>query len=78
MNALIETKRTKDKLLISVSTENMKADEIEDFLQFVKTEFTLRNSKLSESQADEISEEIKSSWWKKNKSRIEKMIAEDE
>jgi hypothetical protein len=38
----------------------------------------LRNSKLSESQADEISEEIKSSWWKKNKSRIEKMIAEDE
>jgi hypothetical protein len=78
MNALIETKRTKDKLLISVSTENMKADDIEDFLQFVKTEFTLRNSKLSESQADEISEEIKSSWWKKNKSRIEKMIAEDE
>lgn len=72
MNALIETKRTKDKLLISVSTANMQTDEIEEFLQFVKTEFTLRNSQLSEIEADEISEDIKSSWWKKNKSRIEK------
>ena len=78
MNALIETKRTKDKLLISLSTENMQTGEIEDFLQFVKTEFTLRNSQLSEIDANEISEDIKSFWWKKNKSRIEKMIAEDE
>ncbi len=65
MNALIETKRTKDKLLISIPTENLKAVEIEDFLQFVKTEFILRNSKLSEIEANEIAEEIKFSWWKK-------------
>ena len=32
---------------------------------------------MTEMQAEEISEEIKSAWWKKNKSRIEKMISEN-
>ena len=78
MSVNIETRRTKDKLLISIPTRNMKTEEIDDFLSLFKTEFAIRNSEMTEMQAEEISEEIKSVWWKKNKSRIEKMISEDE
>ena len=78
MSVNIETTRTKDKLLISIPTKNMKAEEIDDFLSLFKTEFALRNSKLTAERAEEISEDIKSDWWKKNKSRIKNMISENE
>ncbi len=78
MSVNIETIRTKDKLLISIPTKNMKAEEIDDFLLFFKTEFAVRDSQMTADQAEEISEEIKSAWWKKNKSRIKKMISENE
>lgn len=78
MSVNIETIRTKDKLLISIPTKNMKAEEIDDFLSFFKTEFAVRNSRMTAEQAEEISEDMKSAWWKKNKSRIEKMISENE
>ena len=78
MSAIIETIRTKDKVLISIPTKNMKAEEIEDFLSLFKTEFAVRNSEMTAANAEKISEEIKSAWWKKNKSRIEKMISENE
>ena len=78
MSVNIETTRTKDKLLISIPTKNMKAEEIDNFISFFKTEFAVRNSEMTAEQAEEISEEIKSAWWKKNKSRIKKMISENE
>ncbi len=78
MSVNIETTRTKDKLLISIPTKNMKAEEIDDFLSLFKTEFAVRKSEMSDAQAEEISEEIKSSWWKKNGSRIKKLAAENE
>ena len=77
MSLSIETTRTKDKLLISIPTKGMKAEEIDAFLSLFKTEFTVRNSQMTEIEAEEIAEEIKSSWWKKNKSRLEKMISEN-
>ena len=78
MSVNIETTRTKDKLLISIPTKNLKAEEIDDFISLFKTEFAVRNSELTVGQAEEISEEIKSAWWKKNKSRVKKMISENE
>lgn len=78
MSVNIETTRTKDRLLISIPTKDMKAEEIDDFLSFFKLEFTVRNSAMTEAQAEEISEEIKSAWWNKNKARIKKMISENE
>lgn len=78
MSVNIETTRTKDKLLISIPTKNMKAEEIDDFLLLFKIEFAVRNSKMTAEQAEEISEDIKSAWWKKNKSHIKKMISENE
>ncbi|MBA4183234.1 MAG: hypothetical protein H0X49_04390 [Acidobacteria bacterium] len=78
MSVNIETIRTKDKLLISIPTKDMKAEEIDKFLLLFKTEFAVRNSEMTAEQAEEISEEIKSAWWKKNKSRVKKMISENE
>ncbi|MGI9056407.1 MAG: hypothetical protein ACR2F2_11460 [Pyrinomonadaceae bacterium] len=78
MSVMIETTRTKDKLMISIPTKNMKAEEIDDFISLFKTEFAVRKSEMTGERAEEISEDIKSAWWKKNKSRIQKMIAENE
>ena len=47
MNVSIETTRTKDKLLISIPTKNMKAEELDDFLLLFKTEFAVRNSRMT-------------------------------
>ena len=77
MSVNIETTRTKDKLLISIPTKNMKAEEIDDLLSMFKTEFAVRKSEMTDEQAEEISEEIKSSWWKRNGSRIKKSVAEN-
>ena len=56
----------------------MKPEEIDDFISLFKTEFIVRKSEMTADQAEDISETIKSDWWKKNKSRIEKMISENE
>ncbi len=74
----IETTRTKDKLTISIPTKNMNPEEIDDFISLFKTEFVVRKSEMNAVQAEEISEEVKAAWWKRNKSRIEKMIVENE
>lgn len=78
MSVNIETTRTKDRLLISIPTKNLKDDEINDFLSLFKTEYAVRNSRLTVETAEEISEAIKSAWWKKNKSRITKIVSENE
>jgi signal-transduction protein with cAMP-binding, CBS, and nucleotidyltransferase domain len=59
MSENIEATRTKDKLLISIPTKNMKAEEIDDFLSFFKAEFAVRSNKMTAERAEETSEEIK-------------------
>ncbi len=78
MSVNIETTRTKERILISVPTDNFSAEEINEILTFFKMDFLARRSKMTEAEAIKISEEIKADWWKKNKSRIEKMIAKNE
>jgi hypothetical protein len=78
MSIIIETRKTQNHLLISIPTDEISAEEIEEFISSLKTEFILRKSKMSEDKAEMISEEIKSDWWKKNGSRIKKMIDENE
>lgn len=78
MSIIIETRKTQNHLLISIPTDEISAEEIEDFISSLKTEFILRKSEMTEDEAEEISEEIKSDWWKTNGSRIKKMIGENE
>lgn len=73
----IKTMKTADFLTISIPINEMKSEDVENILAFIKTGIITQKSKLTETEAEEISEEIKSSWWKENSSRIEKMINED-
>jgi ribosomal protein S2 len=74
----IQTTRTADLLTVSIPLNNMNSEAIETMLDFLKSSLMIQKSEMSQTEADEISEEIKSSWWEKNKSRIEKMIGENE
>ncbi|MDQ3635008.1 MAG: hypothetical protein M3405_10955 [Acidobacteriota bacterium] len=74
MSVTIETKKTKDHLLISIPTNEISAEEIEQFISSLTTEFILRKSEITEDEAEVISEEIKSDWWEKNGSRIKKLV----
>lgn len=74
----IQTTRTANLLTVSIPLDNLNSEEVENFLDLLKTSLITQKSEMTESEAAEISEEIKSSWWEKNKSRIEKMIAENE
>lgn len=78
MSVTIETRKTEDHLLISIPTDEISAEEIEDFISSLKREFILRKSEMTEDEAEAISEEIKSDWWEKNGSRIREMIDENE
>jgi hypothetical protein len=74
----IETIRTKDKLLISIPAESIKPEVVDEILSQLKAEFIVEKSQMTAEQAEEIAEEIKADWWKKNGSRIKKMISENE
>lgn len=74
MSVTIETRKLKDHLLISIPTDEVSAEEIEQFVSSLKTEFILRKSEITEDEAEVISEEIKSDWWEKNGSRIKKLV----
>jgi endonuclease III-like uncharacterized protein len=74
----IQTTRTANLLTVSIPLDNVSSEEVERFLDLLKSSFIIQKSQMTESEAEEISEEIKSSWWEKNKSRIEKMIGENE
>ena len=78
MSVNIETRKTKDRLLISIPTDEISAEEVEEIIASLKTEFVLRKSDLTEDEAEKISEEIKSDWWEKSGSRIKEMIGENE
>lgn len=74
----IETVRTNDLLTISIPLKGLKTEDVDDFLALIKSGLVTQKSKMSEAEANEISEDIKDSWWEKNKSRIEKIIGEND
>ncbi len=74
----IETTRTNDLLTISIPLKGLKTEEVDDLIALVKSSLIAQKSKISEDEANGISEEIKASWWEKNKARIEKMIGEND
>ena len=73
----IKTTRTSDFLTISIPIDQMKPDDVGNILAFIKSGIIAQKSKMTEAESEEISEEIKSSWWQKNESRIEQMINEN-
>lgn len=59
-----------NRLEVSISTEGMSADEINDFVAWLRLESIARRSQLTTDAAWQLSEEIKSDWWKANEQRF--------
>lgn len=78
MSAVIETRKTGDTITISIPNGDLTEDEIRRLVDLIKAGSIIAKSKLSQGDADDIADEIKRSWWNKNKHRIEKMIADNE
>jgi hypothetical protein len=74
----IQTTRTANLLTVSIPLDDLNSEEVENFLDLLKSSLIVQKSQMSEIKAEEISEDIKSFWWEKNQARIEKMIGENE
>ena len=55
---------------ITVPTDGMSPDQVNDFVAWLRVEAIARRSKLTPSAAWQLSEEIKAGWWEGNKQRF--------
>lgn len=79
MTATLDAHSVEGRLTISFPEDAMPAEEREEFVSFLKSEWAARQSRLSQADATRLADEADSSWWSQNKIRILKRIAaEDE
>ncbi len=78
MSILLKTKKTSDTLVVSIPTKHLQTQHLEDLLTSFKAEIIAQKSELTSEDAKTLSDEIKSSWWKKNRSRILDLVNENE
>lgn len=76
MTGTLDTHTTGGRLVISFPEEALPAGEREEFVAFLKTEWTARRSPFSAEDAARLADEADGAWWKRNKSRILAGIAE--
>ena len=70
LRCVIEIKAEKDRVEISIPTEGMTPEEVNDLIGWIRLESIFSRSKLTEEEAWKLSEEIKSGWWEANKLRF--------
>jgi len=67
---MIEVKAEGGLVHLTFPTEGMTADQVNDFVTWLRVESIARRSTLTEQAAWQLSEEIKADWWKNNKQRF--------
>ena len=67
---MIDIKADNRTVQITVPTDGMSAEQVNDFVTWLRVEAIARRSKLSPSAAWQFSEEIKADWWDRNKQRF--------
>lgn len=55
---------------VTIPTEGLSPEEVNDLVSWLRVESIVSRSRLTEDDAWQISEEIKSSWWDANKDRF--------
>jgi hypothetical protein len=78
MSILLETRKTADSLIVSIPTKHIQTEYLEDLLTAFKAEIIAQKSELTLEDAKTLSDEIKNSWWTKNRSRILDLVNENE
>ena len=67
---MIAVRAEKDHVEVSIPTDGLTPDEVNDFVAWLRLESIVCRSKLTDTDAWKLSEEIKSSWWEANKFRF--------
>ena len=67
---MIAVKAENNCLQVTIPTEGLTPEEINDFVSWLRVEGIARRSKLTPEAAWHLSEDIKSSWWQANKDRF--------
>ena len=67
---MIAIKAEKDHVEISIPTDGMTPEEVNEFVSWLRVESIVRRSKLTEEAMWNFAEEIKSNWWQANKHRF--------
>jgi hypothetical protein len=61
--------RTKDEVVIRLSA-SIDTDDLQNFLNYIRYKELTSTFKVSQKEVDELSTEIKSSWWNANKDKL--------
>ena len=67
---VIAVRADKDRVEITIPTQGMSPDEINNFVSWLRVESIAQRSKLTEEAGWELSEDIKAEWWDNNKDRF--------
>lgn len=67
---MISVKADNDQVQISIPTAGMTPEEVSSFVSWLRVESVVRRSKLTETAAWKLSEDIKAGWWAKNQDRV--------
>ena len=67
---MIDVKADHGTVQITVPTDGMSAEQVNDFVIWLRVEAIARRSKLTAPAAWQLSEDLKDGWWERNKSRF--------
>jgi hypothetical protein len=67
---MIAVETNEHEIRVNIPTEGMPAEAVRAFVDWLRVEAAARRSRLADDAAWNLSEEIKSSWWTKNKGRF--------
>src|SRR5664280_1105521 len=66
ISTMIAVKAENGRLQVTIPTEGMTPDEVNDFVSWLRVESVVRRSRLTPEAAWKLSEDIKSDWWQAN------------
>jgi hypothetical protein len=70
MATMLDALHTDGRIVFSFAEEALPRGEQASFIAFVKAEWTARQSRFSQQDADELAQEVDASWWARNRQRI--------
>ena len=73
---MIAVKAEAGRLQVTIPTEGMTPEEVNDFVAWLRVESVVRHSRLTPDAAWKLSEDIKSGWWAANERRFTPESAE--
>lgn len=72
---MITVEATDQAVRVTIPKDEVPADRLNSFLDWLRLEAVARRSDLDEAEAERMAEEIKAGWWASNKERFIKPAA---